>query len=115
MTEMRGYERVERDFNVEYGLFPSVLTDKKFHKGKLKNIGGGGILFFAESGFEPGTQLVVRIFISGWTIEKGRAVMSAGKTDELPLEAIVEVLRSDFDAEIDRYFIGTKFLGRIHE
>lgn len=114
MTDIRGFDRLEKDYTVEYGPFPSVLTDKAFKKGLLKNIGGGGILFLSEHCFDAGTQLVVKVFVSGWVLESGTAVLSQQHTDEMPLEAIVEVLRSDHDAATDRYLIGTKFVGRVH-
>lgn len=112
MTELRGFLRASAEYQIEYGPFPPTGRDRTMKTGAIRNIGGGGLMFRADEPFPVDSQLVLRIYITGWRQEGDDLV--EGKEDEVaPVTAIAQVTRSEYDANDENYRIGVKFLGRI--
>ena len=114
MNERRKYNRLEKEYRVEYGTFSTMVSQDCLKTSALKNLGSGGVLFCAEEQFPVGTQLFLKIYISGWSQDNGKIEKVSNEESELLLKAIAEVVRADFDLNNERYLIGAKFLGQVN-
>ena len=113
MSDRRKYNRLEKEYSVEYGPFSALVSQDCLKKSSLKNLGSGGVLFSAEEQFPVGTQLFLKIYISGWSQDNGGIEKAANEESKLLLKAIAEVIRADFDSNNECYLIGAKFLGQV--
>lgn len=115
MNERRKYNRLEKEYRVEYGQFSALVSQDCLKTSVLKNLGSGGVLFRAEEQLPVGTQLLLRIYISGWSQANGRIEKALNEESEMLLKAIAEVVRVDFDLNNKKcYLIGAKFLGQVN-
>ncbi len=112
MEDRRQHKRLVKPYRIEYGPFTSIVQQETLKSGLLKNVSGGGVLFIAAERFDIGTQLFLKIYISGWSDHDGECIKVSNTDSELLLMTVAEVLRSD--EEQDGYVIGAKFIGRIH-
>lgn len=113
MTELRRFLRAQKEYLVEYGVFPLTDRDDELKKSYIKNIGAGGLLFTSQDSYEPGQQLVLKIHITGWRHE-GKDIVE-GETDDAvaKVAAIAIVKRCDYNPEDRNWLIGVQFVGRI--
>lgn len=111
--ELRRFLRTSNEYRVEYGLFPLTNPDEELKTGFIKNIGGGGLMFQSPDPFSIGTQLVLKIYITGWLKQGEDIVEAPGSENIAAITAIAEVTRCEFMPEKNLHNIGVQFLGRI--
>ena len=112
--ERREFKRLQKEYCLEYGLFSDLTDQNNFKKGFVRNLSGGGVLFVSETDFSVGTQLVLKITISGWKKAHDEIVKVPVDGTGLPINAIAEVLGVHAGEISNTYLIRAKFSGQVH-
>ena len=113
--DIRKYQRLAKECRVEYCLFQSIVNKEGLKKISLNDLSGGGASFFAEENFSAGTQLYLKIYVPGWSHNKGELEKVTEHDSEVMLETIAEVIHIEFHEIKNSYIIGTKFLGKVNK
>ena len=115
MNERRQHMRLAKGYRLEYGPFSSLVNHQGLKGSTIHDISGGGVSFCAQERIPVGSQLFLKIYITGWRGEEGEAMAVSNEDSELLLMTVAEVLRTDYSEDNQCYLIGTRFLGRVHE
>ena len=114
MNERRVFNRLEKEYNIEYGPFSSITDIEQLRSSVLKNLSGGGILFCSDESQDIGSHVFLKIYIKGWKDINGTMEKASDETSEMVLKVVAEVLHADADEKKNCFWIGAKFLGQVH-
>ncbi|MFH1624594.1 MAG: PilZ domain-containing protein [Pseudomonadota bacterium] len=108
--EKRAFARLLKESKVEYNKLEYPLKNQKVWTGRIKNIGGGGLLFETDHMIDSGTVLRLDITLQGWhNYRPGFLKMNESYTSK-PITAIAEVVRVEEVSKGEKYHIGVKFV-----
>ncbi len=114
MDERRVFNRLEKEYHIEYGPFSSITGIDQLRSSVLKNLSSGGILFCADETQEIGSHVFLKIYIKGWKNNNGTMEKAQDEVSEMVLKVVAEVLHADADEKNNCFWIGAKFLGQVH-
>ena len=104
-----------KECRVEYCLFKSIVTKDGLKESSLNDLSGGGASFYSEENYDNGTQLYLKIYVPGWSHEKGELEKVTENDSEVMLETIAEVVHIEFHEIKNNYIVGTRFLGKVNK
>ncbi len=110
MKERRKFARMNKESLIEYKELAFSLKDNGYQKSNIQNVSGNGLLFLADTGFEIGTKLGLKIKIVGWDKEKNDFYKFDETAMPEPLSVIARVVRIEEVKENELYEIGVEFV-----
>lgn len=113
MLDRRTHKRLEKKYRIEYGPLTALMHPEELKSSTLVNLSAEGVQFTGDVSFPAGTQLFVKIYVTGWSDEQGEIVPVDDQHAEVLLKTIAEVLRVDFDSTNKKYLVAAKLLGRV--
>ncbi len=114
MLNTRKYQRLSKEYHVEYGPVSALFSENNLKSTRVKNLSGGGLLFSADEELVIGSQIVLFIHVTGWRQEDGSFIPISDRTSEMQLKTIAEIVRVEHDPDLGYYRTGARFVGRIH-
>ncbi len=114
MNNRRAFERLQKEYHIEYGPFSSMVDQDILKASVLKNLSAGGILFCSQEQHTVGSQIFLKIHVPGWKQNDDRIEKETKEGSEMLLKVIAEVLHVDSDTKNNCFWIGAKFLGQVH-
>lgn len=112
-TEQRRFMRIPKQSKIRYQELKFPMKDSDLKDTKMKNFGGGGILFVSKKKINKGAVLKLDITAQGWEKHRPGFIKVEKTSISKPITAIGEVVRTE-KIKNGEYDVAVKFTN-IHE